>query len=148
MAFDQAIADRVCEELAKGRSLLQISRDEGMPAESTLRLWEEKNPEHAANSLRARAYGCHSLAEECIDIADNGRNDWMAQEDPDNPGYRVNGEHIQRSRLRIDTRMRLIGKWLPKVYGEKTHTELTGPGGGALQIEEVRRTIVDPAIKP
>jgi hypothetical protein len=34
---------------------------------------------------------------------------------------------------------------LPKVYGDKVQTELTGPNGGPVQISEVRRTIVDPS---
>ena len=46
-------------------------------------------------------------------------------------GYRLNGEHIQRSRLRIETRMRLLGKWLPKVYGDKM--ALTDGDGKPLQ---------------
>ncbi len=33
-------------------------------------------------------------------------------------GYKLNGEHVQRSRLRIDTRKFLAAKLLPKQYGQ------------------------------
>lgn len=117
--FNQEDADTICAALAEGHSLLSICEAMGIPY-STARQWEEDNPEHAANSARARAMGCHVLAEQCIEIADDGRNDWMEADDGNGgTAYKLNGEHVQRSRLRIDTRMRLIGKWLPKVYGEK-----------------------------
>ena len=124
MAYNQAIADYVCEQLALGRSLLSITRDplEGMPAESTLRDWEKTYAEFGANSTRAREYGCHRMAAECLEIADDGRNDWMERE----AGPQLNSEHVQRSKLRIETRMRLLGKWLPKVYGDKIEHEHKG----------------------
>ena len=122
MAFDQFIADYICEQLAQGRSLLSISRDtpakidgRKMPSRWVLRQWEETEP-HKANSAGAREVGLHKMAEECVEIADDSRNDWVESEG----GAKLNSEHVQRSRLRIDTRMRLLGKWLPKVYGEKT----------------------------
>lgn len=111
----------ICEGLAEGRSLLEICEAMGIP-NSTARKWEVDNPEHGANSLRAREIGCHALADQCLTIADDDTRDWEAVEDADGQviGVRVDGEHVQRSKLRIDTRMRLIGKWLPKIYGDRT----------------------------
>ena len=125
MAYNPAIADYVCEQLALGRSLLRISKDapDGMtlPNESTLREWETKNPEHGANSQRARELGTHHLAEECLDIADDATNDWMERE----AGPQLNSEHVQRSRLRIDTRLRLIGQWNKPAYGPHSTATVT-----------------------
>ena len=118
--FNQEDADTICAALSEGHSLLSICEAMGL-AYSTAVQWEKDNPEHAKNSTRAREIGCHNLADQCIAIADDGRNDWI--ETTDGTGatlYKLNGEHIQRSKLRIETRMRLIGKWLPKVYGERT----------------------------
>lgn len=121
--FNQEDADTICAGLAEGHSLLSICEAMGL-AYSTAYQWELDNPEHAENSARAREIGCHYLAEQCVSIADDGRNDFMEADDG-NGGtiYKLNGEHVQRSRLRIDTRMRLIGKWLPKVYGDKQQLE-------------------------
>jgi hypothetical protein len=55
------------------------------------------------------------IADELLEIADDGSNDWMERE---KGGYELNAEHIQRSRARIDTRKWLLSKMLPKVYGD------------------------------
>lgn len=119
--FNQEDADTICAALAEGHSLLSICEAMGIPY-STARQWEADHPEHAANSARARELGCHYMAEQCLEIADDARNDWMERLDREGQGigWMLNGDHVQRSRLRIDTRMRLIGKWLPKVYGDRT----------------------------
>ena len=46
---------------------------------------------------------------------------------------------IQRLKIAIDTKLRLIAKYLPDLKA----VEHTGEGGGPLQIQEVRRTIVN-----
>lgn len=123
------IAGAICERIAKGEPLKRICADDLMPSYSAVRAWMLDKPDFAALSARAYEIGCHALADECLDIADTAKNDWMEFEDNDDVGYRLNGENIQRSKLRIDTRMRLIGKWLPKVYGERQHIEHSGKVG-------------------
>lgn len=131
MAYNPAVADYVCEQLAMGRSLLSISRDAdriaGMPSRAEMQKWEAEEP-HRSNSTQARVTGCHKMAEECVEIADDGTNDWMMREN----GPQLNSEHVQRSKLRIETRLRLLGKWLPKVFGDRTAHELTGANGTSL----------------
>ena len=118
--FNQEDADTICAGLAEGHSLLSICEAMGLPY-GTAYQWEVDNPEHAKNSARAREIGCHLLAEQCIRIADDDTRDWEPVKDADGQviDVKVNGEHVQRAKLRIDTRMRLIGKWLPKIYGDK-----------------------------
>lgn len=120
-SYTSDIAESICARLADGESLRQICQTEGMPGYATVRRWERENDEFRALSTRARETGCHALAEDCIQIADDGRNDWMETRDREGEaiGWRINGEAVQRSKLRIETRMRLLGKWLPKVYGDK-----------------------------
>ena len=116
--------EMICAGLAEGHSLLSTCQALGIPYE-TAKQWEIDIPAHAAESMRAREIGCHAMADQCVEIADDGRNDWMEHHGgEDAPGWKINGENIQRSRLRIDTRLRLLGKWLPKVYGDKL--ELAG----------------------
>jgi hypothetical protein len=60
------------------------------------------------------------MADEILDIADDGSNDYMAITRKDeSEAWQLNGEHIQRSRLRVDTRKWLMAKMKPKVYGDK-----------------------------
>ncbi len=73
------------------------------------------------------------MADELLEIADDGRNDWVVDEEG---GDKYNGDHVQRSRLRVDTRKWLLSKALPKVFGDKLAL-----GGDAdmppIQTEEV-----------
>jgi hypothetical protein len=124
--FTQAVADRICELLADGWSLRQACREPGMPNERTVRDWarDEKHP-FAPQYARAREIGYHAMADELLEIADDARNDWVGRETPDGTIRIVDHEHINRSRLRVDTRKWLLSKALPKIYGDKieaTHT--------------------------
>ena len=128
-SYTAEVAGAICERIANGEPLKRICADELMPSYQTVRVWIKTNPEFADLSTRAYETGCHALADECLDIADTAKNDWMEFEENDDVGYRLNGENIQRSKLRIETRMRLIGKWLPKVYGDRQHIEHSGKLG-------------------
>lgn len=126
--YEQAIADRICEYLAEGMTLRETCRQEGMPPESTVRRWVLDDREgFAAQYTRAREIGYHTMADELIEVADDGSNDWIERQGEDKQAmYVLNGEHVQRSRLRLDTRKWLLSKALPKIYGDKTEVEHKG----------------------
>jgi hypothetical protein len=106
-----------------------------MPAESTVRAWALDDREgFSAKYARAREIGYHHMADEIQEISDNGSNDWMERHDGDNVAWVANGEHIQRSRLRVDSRKWHLSKALPKIYGDKQTTEHTGPDGGPIRV--------------
>lgn len=143
MAYDQAKADRICEMLSQGKSLRKAAEAEGISA-STVLDWTRKYPEFGEQYARARETGYQLLADELVEIADDGSSDSYTD---DEGRTRVDAEVVARSRLRLDTRKWLLSKMLPKVYGDKLQTELTGPGGGPVQHEvtKIERVIVDPA---
>lgn len=104
-----------------------------------------KYPDFAAQYVRACDARALYLAEELVDIADDGTNDWITRQNSDGEDYEVpNNEHIQRSRLRVDTRKWLLSKLMPKVYGDKITNELTGPDGGPVDIKQIELRIVKP----
>lgn len=117
--YSQETADVICERLASGESMRTISKAEGMPAMSTMFLWLREHKEFSEQYAKAKEEGVDALVEELLDIADDGSNDWMEINDEDNPGYKFNGEHYQRSRLRIDTRKWIASKLKAKKYGDK-----------------------------
>ena len=49
----------------------------------------------------------------------------------------VDHEHIARSRLRVDSRKWMLSKMIPKIYGDRLVTELTGKDGGPVEIQAV-----------
>lgn len=119
--FTKEIAERICAELASGRTLRDVCRDEGMPPESTIRGWVLDDREgFSAQYTRAREFGYLSMADETLEISDDGRNDWMERGHGDgDPVEVVNHEAIARSRLRVDTRKWLLSKALPKIFGDR-----------------------------
>lgn len=66
------------------------------------------------------------LFEEILDIADDASNDWMERQSEKSAGWELNGDHVQRSRLRIDARKWMLGKMQPKKYGDKLELEHAG----------------------
>ena len=75
------------------------------------------------NSL-AKEESADALVEDILDIADDGSNDWMAVHGKDgSEAWKLNGEHVQRSRLRVDTRKWIASKLKPKKYGEKIEVD-------------------------
>lgn len=100
--IDRADLLAICDELAEGKSLRAICRDKGL-AESNVRRWLLQDEEAMAQSAHARELGCDALADECLEIADKASVDAVAAAD---------------KRIRIDTRIRLIGKWSQR-YSDK-----------------------------
>ena len=116
--FTQEIGETICEGLAEGHSLLEICEAMGIPY-STARGWELDIPEHAANATRARAFGCHSIAEQMLNIADTPLIGEERTMKADGSVEIRQGDMTQHRRLQVDTRKWLISRWLPKVYGDK-----------------------------
>lgn len=136
--YTEELASEICERMASGESVLHISRDEHMPAESTIRNWALTDRDgFFARYTRAQILRAHHLADESLDISDDGRNDTYRDE---NGNTRIDFDVIQRSRLRVDTRKWYLSKVLPKVYGERQAVEHSGPNGGPIEHTEIALT--------
>ena len=96
--------------------------------------------------MRARIAQADLFAEECVDIADDGTNDFMESLTPSERGepYQLRGEHVNRSRLRIDTRKWVAAKLVPRVYGDaKQLMELTDENASLQEELTELRTQLD-----
>ena len=139
-SYDPVVAEKICELLSEGVPLREICRMEGMPPWRNIYFWMARDEDLSAHIARAREMGYDNIAEECLDIADNSTNDWMDREFRNAHGKieveRVaDTEHIQRSKLRIETRLKLLAKRKPEKYGEKTI--IAGdPNGAPIKTEE------------
>jgi len=126
--YNQALGERICERLASGESLARICKDPSMPARSNVFNWLMSESDVYAKFqdryAKAREIQYQVMADEIMDIADDGKNDYMESEDPQNPGYKINGEAMQRSRLRVDTRKWFMSKVLPK-FADKQKVEVS-----------------------
>lgn len=118
--YTPELAESICQQLAEGKSLREVCKGDDMPSEAAVRKWALKDYQgFGAQYTRAREVGYYSMMDEIIEISDDGSNDWMMRNGEGEAGWSINGEHVQRSRLRIDTRKWLLSKVLPKVCGDK-----------------------------
>lgn len=123
------LSDVICERLANGESMRSVCRDDTTPAMTTVFRWLRENESFKQQYDIAVEERTEAMAEDILDIADNGTNDWMAHNAGDDEGYKLNGEALQRSRLRVDTRKWHMSKMKPKKYGDKIQQEITAPKG-------------------
>lgn len=118
--YSQETADILCEHIAMGYSLRKVCEQDGMPVMSTIFKWIREHEDFSKQYARATEERTEAMAEDILDIADNGTNDVKLVEDKNgNEREVVDNDVIQRSRLRVDTRKWLMAKMKPKKYGDK-----------------------------
>lgn len=120
--YSQELADKFCQEIALGQSLKTVCLGEDMPSPVTIFAWFRTYPEFLNQYARATEERSEAMAEDILDIADDGTNDWMEINGRDIPDQ----EAIQRSKLRVEARKWLMSKMKPKKYGDKV--DLTSDG--------------------
>ena len=116
-----AVTAAIIERVSTGETLTSVCRDLGVGTR-TVYDWMEADTELSAQFARARASGYDAIADECMEIADDGSGDYIITDD----GPALNKEHIQRAKLRVETRLKLLAKWDPKRYGDKLQADLSG----------------------
>lgn len=130
--YTQELAAEICDRIANGESLRGICRDEDKPNRSTILRWLASHEDFAAKCARARLLQADALEEEMQEVADDGTNDWMERRSEAEKGggimtgWVLNGEHVQRSKLRVSTLQWRAAKLNPKKYGEKIDHEHSG----------------------
>lgn len=141
-SFSEETGNTICGRLAEGETLREVCRDANMPGYSTVKRWLLDNEEFRAQYARACEARADHWADEIVLIADDASGDYAdaravrlngvypPTEQATDPKF--NAEHVQRSKLRIDTRKWLMAKAAPKKYGEKIHQEVSGLDGAPL----------------
>jgi len=142
--YTEELGEAVLAELAAGKSMVKVCKMEGMPHRATIFRWMRTVDGFSDRYDQAKDECADYLAEEALDIADDGTNDFVMNSGNEEAkaAYKINGEAVQRSRLRVDTRKWFASKLKPKKYGEKVQTEnlnrnidLTGMTDAELQKE-------------
>ncbi|WP_444633239.1 terminase small subunit-like protein [Cupriavidus oxalaticus] len=146
-SFTQRLAETICIRLACGESLRKICADEGMPDKTSVLRWLYTNEEFRTQYARARELQQEFMAEEILEIADDGTNDTYVDADGN---VRVDHDVIARSRLRVDTRKWLMSKLAPKKYGERVDVNHGGQAENPLAklLKEVQGTYIKPVAEP
>ena len=139
--WTEEIEDAILNEIMDGRSfrdfMVGADRDHKLPSVPTFFKHLRDDEAFSKRYACAREFQADQEFEEIREIADNASNDWMERNDPDNPGYVFNHDHVQRSKLRVDVRKWRASKLNPKKYGDRTALEVAGDGGGPLVVQVV-----------
>lgn len=102
----KAIMEEVCRRISEGETLPKICADKSMPKAQTVRAWCLTNPAHAEMMLAARLEQAFSWVDQAIDIADDAH---LVANGPDGHAQ------LAAQKLRVDTRIRLMGKVNPRL---------------------------------
>jgi hypothetical protein len=130
--FSIWIAHEICERIAttpRGLDFICQS-DDALPSSRTVNRWLVQHAGFCQSYLRARERQADLLFDECLEIADDSTGDTKTVEyESGASSTQCNSEWISRSKLRVDTRLRMAGKLSPKKYGERQTVEHTDPQG-------------------
>lgn len=136
-AVPQDKAQAICEWISLGNTLRQWCRDNDIHY-STVYLWMEKDKDFAQRFAHARDVGHDAIADECLEIIDTEPEMAESFSQSGSSKHR-DSAHIGWLKNRAEMRLKLLAKWNPKKYGDKTMTEVTGADGGAIQIDDTER---------
>jgi hypothetical protein len=124
------IFEYVCKEIENNRPLRRILMDENTPSSKTFYEWLDNDEKKVKRYARACEIRSEIIFDEMFDIADDGTNDFVSVDIGEGVEVqKLNTEHLQRSRLRIDTRKWVLSKMNPKKYGDKVALEHESPKG-------------------
>ena len=146
--YSKPIVDEILHRIVAGESLNKILKDDHLPCMSTVFSWltDDTKPEFLDKYNKAKELQAEYYADELIDIADDAANDYQDKVLASGEVVTVvNSEHIQRSRLRVDTRKWVAAKLLPKRYGDKQEVEVTT--GPSEQLKELM-DMIKPTLGP
>lgn len=103
MKYSIEIIDKICAELAIGKSMTTIGKMDGFPCSETIYTWLTKHPEFVEKYDRAKEQQMELFANQIIELSDSCTAD---------------NDHVQKTKLQIHTRQWVMGKLKPKKYGD------------------------------
>lgn len=121
--YNEATATEICHRMINGENLTAICKDEHMPSRVTVYDWMEAHPEFRTRCARAR----EGLADFLVDEIEQ-----LAKETTE--------ENVNSMKVKISTKQWRAMKMAPRIYGDRTTTEITGANGAPIQLE-AKRTI-------
>lgn len=150
--YTPELGEAICFALAEGETLKQICAAENMPARGTVHRWlvsqDEKLKAFQDAHRVARAAGAFIHADEILEISDDGSLDMKTVVGQDGQEREVvDYEHIQRSKLRVDSRKFLMSKFAPEIFGDRVNVagvkdapiETKETGEGLINRDVLRR---------
>ncbi len=121
--ISEALTREICTRIMLQQTLKEICADPNMPSQRTIVYWlaDPRNADFREQYYYARRVQAELYVDEIFEIADDTSKDYKKVYNSKTEEYDEvpNNEHIQRSRVRIDTRKWYASKMVPKIYGDK-----------------------------
>jgi len=121
--YSEKTADEIVQRMIEGESLTAICKDEKMPPRVTVYAWFDKHPDFYARCARAREALADYLVDEIDELAKSATKD-----------------NIEQIKIQVSTKQWRAMKIAPRMYGDRSRTEVTGANGGPIQTQA---TVVD-----
>lgn len=121
--YSEKTADEIVQRMIEGESLTAICKDEKMPPRVTVYAWFDKHPDFYARCARAREALADYLVDEIDELAKTATKD-----------------NIEQVKIQVSTKQWRAMKMAPRMYGDRSRTEVTGANGGPIQTQA---TVVD-----
>lgn len=118
--FSDELAERICDELMDGRSLVQICAANDMPNRRTVLRWMEKDEAFATKCARARTMQADLMDDKILDLAEH-----------------CTPESAPADRVKLAAYQWRASKLAPKKYGDKASLEMTGRDGGPIETRDL-----------
>lgn len=106
--------------IAEGKTLRAFCRQEGSPTWRTVYDWLGEDAEFSARFARARELGHDAISEEAMEIADTPEEGVETVTKVDGGTEVRRGDMLGHRKLQIETRLKLLAKWNPKKWGDRT----------------------------
>jgi hypothetical protein len=121
--YNDDVGQKVCKCIIEGYTLRQIGELPKMPGKSTIISWLSIHKEFQDQYARAHETRALVMADEVLEISDDSTNDWVERENKDGQRTLVlNEDHLQRVRLRVETRKWWMGKANSKYAQQMRHS--------------------------
>jgi len=118
--YSESLADQIVNRMIDGESMVAICRDPSMPSRSTVYDWFDAHADFRARCARAR----EGLADYLVDEIEQMAND-------------TNEDNHQSMKVKIATAQWRAMKIAPRLYGDRSRTEITGADGGPVSVAAV-----------
>lgn len=116
--YTAKLGDEIVNRISEGETLRAICRDKKIHWSSVYD-WLDKDPDFSRRIARARELGFDAIAQDLLEIADTPKNGEIVEVSKD--GKKVRREDMLGHRkLQVDTRLKLLAKWCPARYGERS----------------------------
>lgn len=137
--YTRPLGKAIAKMMVMGLTINRIGQRPLMPPASTIWTWVG-TPNHPFLEHYARARESYYLrmADDIVEIADDSSKDSLVDITPGEDGkppkvkIGLDREHIERTKLRIETRKWLLAKVLPKLFGDQAEQ---GDGGAAAPLD-------------